>query len=586
MEKTARKYGSISSFMKEPILLLFSTMMILGTSVQVLSSDFESRRASFLAANGNGYEDHVAIWAWLENNDQSKADQIHEIIVRWSTEEWSWGWDLTHVQLTRVFLQYGDRISQEDYDQLYRIFGWSLSNKWGFHTGSINNRFFSYTTRYLHSERRGGINVQYGEQGEPRLPTFTWDGVTYVPGSVYNSEQIARAWFYWKFNELLVHGDEELDSEYTKAIIMSLYNLYDFCLDPELKNATKMMLDFLLVDSIMDVGGCGLHGGNIGRTYSGSVLTGHPQIYHWIYWGVGPNPGSNRRGQFFDAYVSTYRLPELIEDIGILDDEPDNYWHINLENNYAGYCPKNLGSWTYVTKYYNLGGSAWQWMLNVKATGPHEDGIRLWVNDLVDGEACSNGECYLALGSWGFQYKNCMFIKSMDTPILHMTSSIGTFDIDQTDGGWRFFKEDKVAVALRLLYGGSYLEVAIMGVDYPDFWSFKDAIIHNAHRLPNEVGHTTSRGDKITELIDPETKISHALYNGEHVWDFPFKRIETEAYNGTKIVDWSKNDKVLTVQWHNVQAVYDFINWTYSYNQNEDVVSPNPPQGVTVTRKE
>ena len=586
MEKNGGKYGSIFSLLKKSILLLFSTIMLLGNSVPVQGSSFESRRLRFLQANGNGYEDHVAIWAWLENNDQSKADQIHEVVYRWATEEWRWGWDLTCVQLTRVLIQYGDRISQEDHDMLYRMFGWFLPNLWMFHTGSMNNRFFDYTVRFIHSERRDGVNVQYGEQGEPRLPTFTWDGVEYKPGRVYNSEQIARAWFYYIFNELLVHGDEELDSEYTKALIISLYTLYDFAQDQEMKKAAKMMLDFLLIEAIMDVGGCGLHGGNIGRTYSGSVLTGHPQIYHWIYWGVGPNPGSNRQGQFFDAYVSTYRLPELIEDIGILDDEPDNYWHINRENNFAGYCPKNQGSWTYVTKYYNLGGSAYQWMLNVKATGPHEDGIRLWVNDLADGEACSNGECYLALGAFGFQYKNCMYIRSGNTPKLHMANNIGTFETEDVDGSWRFFKEDKVAVAIKLQSGGSYLEVAIMGVDYADFGDFKSACIHNANRLPYESGHTTSRGDKITEVYDPEKRINHALFNGEYVWDFPFKRIETEAYNGTKIVDWDKANHVMTVQWHDVEAVYDFKNWTYSYNQYEDVVSPNPPQGVTVSRKE
>jgi len=561
--------------------ILFIVCIIVMQSA--LGQDFEDRKNAFLWLNGEGYEDHVAIWAWLENNDQSKADQIHEVLQRWVTEEWRWGWDLTCVQLTRVFYQYGDRISEEDHHVINQQLGYFCGNLWMFHTGSINNRFFDYTVRYVNSERRGGVEVQYGEHGEERLPIFTWEGRTYVPGQVYNSLVISRDWFYWRYRELLTHGDEELDAEYTKAIILSLYVLYDFCQDPDLKRATKMMLDFLLLDSIMDVGGAGLHGGNIGRTYANSVYWGHPQVYQWIYWGVGPDPGSSRQGQFFDAYVSTYRLPSVIEDLGITDDEPDNYWHLNKENNFSGYHRKNEGKWTYVTKYYNLGGSSSHWMLNVKATGRFEEGIRLWVNDKEgdDGIKCSNGECYMDLGKYGYQYENAMYIRTTE-PYLHWGKT-GDFEYHEVDGNWHFYREGNVVVALCLEGGASYLEVAIMGVDYSDYYSFRNAILQNAHRLPWESGYMTSRGDKITEVWDPERYLNVTYVNDEELWDFPFKRIEVESYSGTKPVQI--DDLVMTLEWHGRRAVYDFNDWTYSFEHFEDETPPAAPQGVSVTNK-
>jgi hypothetical protein len=49
--------------------------------------------------------------------------------------------------------------------------------------------------------------------------------------------------------------------------------------------------------------------------------------------------------------------------------------------------------------------------------------------------------------------------------------------------------------------------------------------------------------------------------NGQPIWSFPFKRIETIDYHGNKLISWNNN--VMTVSKNNKTIVYDFNNWEY-----------------------
>lgn len=578
--------------------------LILAAGGAAGGSTFEERKAAFLAGEGagsDGCEDSV-MWRWMENGDESAADAIRERIDIWASDthqredgQWRSGWDLTCIYLTRVLLQYGDFIHPDDKARLETQFRDTIASRWFFHGGSTNNRLFDFVTRYLHSQNHTDMTVQYGNEGDPQLEEFEYGGTTYTPGQSYNSLQIARDYLFWKFDELAANGDdmfEELDSEYTKTFVISFNVLYDFAEDEEMKKRAKMMLDLVLLDSIIDVS-VGLHGGQIGRTYGQSVLMGHPQIYWWVYWGIGDDPGCSRKGQFHDAYVSDYRLPELIEDIGILDDEPDDYCHIAVEKNGAGYW---IGSnnWTYVTKYFNLGGSNKQWMLNI---GDSEGGrgIRLWINSIEQMldesggfiECYHGGECYIKMGETGFQYRNALLNRyysnlhiidtaySADQWVYEGDESTGSlFDADEHDGIWRFLREGNVAVAIGAT---SAIEVAILGVDYSDYDAFKSAVLANASILDDTF--TTSKGDLIEVREHPPDSGQRAAFaNDELVWDQPFKRIEAEACDGEKIISWE--DKVMTVQRHCNRIIYDFNTWNYTI---EDYCDPGEEVGEDVT---
>ena len=582
--------------------IVFSLSTTLFSQNESVES-FEARRDAYLARNGVGNE-HCGqtIWAWLENNDQSKAATIHDIIQQWGTSNawgdwgdycmpWRTGADWTCVFLLRILYQYPDRISTEDYDFLTDLFHDTMRDKYFFRVGdpyqalNINNGAMAYTARYLHSQYEKDLTVTFGLADADELDTFTYNGNTYVAGTKVNSFAIARDWLYLFFEKLLTEGDRELQSCYARAFIISLQALYDFAEDPVMKQKAKMMLDFVLLESIIEVSGT-LQGGLPGRTYGHLILDGQPKIYQYIYWGIGEVDPSSIMGQYYDAYVSTYRLPELIYDIGILDDESDSYYHMTRMNNRTDFLPAKEGKWNYVTKRYNLGGANRGWMMNVKSDDYDGEGIRFWINgdDSIGetgwGETVTE-ENYIDLGKLGFQYKNAMLIR-LDYSYIHFALTGNTFNSDETVSGWRFLKENKVVVAIRLKQYIGGLEVCTIGVDYASYDEFKSAVINNAY-LGTKGDFHTSRGDVITLQIGSSPDYLYYTYvNGELYTDFPFPRIECIDNSGNKIIQW--NNRVMTVKKHGTTAVYDFINWTYV--TGSDVEPPDAPQGVTVTPKE
>jgi hypothetical protein len=545
------------------------------------------KKQEYLACNGAGNEQcGQNIWAWFENNlHEANASEIHNIITSWSTTGddipycWRWrkGSDITAVMLLRVLFQYGNKISNSDSIMLEELFDSSIRSKYFFHNGTLNNRLLDFTSRYLYSQKKKWISVEYGGN-----ETFVWDGVRYVPGNIYNSYELARDWLYWTFKRLVLYGDDELDSHYTPSLAFCLYALYDFTEDMEMKKRSKMVMDLILIDSILDES-ARLHGGWLGRTYGYNIIAGQPHIYSWLYWDQGPyHNGSNLQG-FFDAFVSTYRIPALIEDIGVLADETDDYWHINYENNRAGFLPTTSGKWTYVTKYYNLGGSPKGWMLNV-----HSDkdpkyyqhlatpavGIRMWIDDqptLPDPEPWVD---LIDIGKGDLiQFRNAMYL-DLDNPYLHFMSLGNVFDIDETITDWRFLKEGKVSVAVRLDSNFSALEVALIGSDYPSYDDFKQSILNNARLYTTGLGsYKTSKGDSLWRKYDQQSGSNIAYVNQEELKRLPFPRNETIDNQGNKLVSW--NSSQLTLDKNGIQIIYDFYDWTYiDYGST---IPPDPP---------
>jgi len=572
------------------IIFVLLGVIINNNYAQTKNSILKLNSDEYLRDNGDGYlHGGQSIWAWLENNDTTKAQQIHDIIQFWGTVGepgepylWRWriNWDLTCVLLYRVLFQYGNIISESD-----SIF---LENKFldfikgpNFNKYNFNNRIYDYTLRYLYSQHHKNINVYYPSG----LPNFGWEGRYYVPGNYYNSYKISRDWLFWRFYQLAFKGNYELDGYYTMAMIVCLYTIYDFSINEEIKKRAKMILDLLLLDSTLDFS-AGLHGGWLGRNYPYSVMAGQPNIYQWIYWRKGPDPGGSVLGSLYDAYVSTYQPPGIIEDIGILKEEPDNYWHINIESNHAGGINDNQCKWTYVTKFYNMGGTDYSlnrgWQLNIASNNeainyPHHlipvKSIKIWINDNEELPEYEDQGLGLVLGSGGYQYKNYLLVK-INNPFLHFGGIGNVFDIDETISDWRFLKEERVAVALQMTSSVSAIEVCTIGVDYNSYEDFKNAILNNAQIIPGyNAKFINSHGD--TLMNDGY----QTIFNGEKIQYFSDKRIYTETNSGENIVSW--NNGVMTVQKHGRKIEYNFNKWTYEHIGSS---KPLPPIPISINK--
>lgn len=586
MKKTVIKINVLEIIILSLLFLFFFDI----NHAQIKQSILDLNRDDYLKINGEGYiHGAQSIWAWFENDDTTKSEQIHDIIQFWGSIGeasepyiWRWrvNWDLTCVLLARILYQYGDQISKSDSLFLERKFT-DFIKKSSFHKYNFNNRIYDYTLRYLHSQYHKNISVYYPSG----LPNFSWDGRYYKSGNYYNSYKISRDWLFWRFSQLAFRGNYELDSYYTMAMVVCLYTIYDLSMNKEMKKRAKMVLDLILLDSTMDFS-AGLHGGWLGRNYSYGVLAGQPNIYQWIYWKKGVNPEGSVLGSLYDAYVSNYRLPGVIEDIGVLKDEPDNYWHLHIESNESGGLDKDNCKWTYVTKFYNIGGSenvlSRAWQLNIasndeKINYPHVllpvKSIKVWIDDKDSIPEYQDSDHELPLGLWGYQYKNFLMAKVYG-PYLHFGGLGNVFDVDETISDWRFLKEGNVAVAIKMTNSVSAIEVCTIGVDYDSFEDFKNAILANAQLIPSySAQFINSHDDTLMNVIN------NTYFNGKKIKYSPQKRIYTTTNIGDKIILW--NDGIMTVQRHGRKSIYNFNNWTY---KETGMLTPQPPTPISIEK--
>jgi len=345
-----------------------------------------------------------------------------------------------------------------------------------------------------------------------------------------------------------------------------------------------------MLDSILDFT-ANQWGGALGRKYEEVFrYSGWDRFYWDIFWDmITPTHEPSR-----SIFISSYWLPEVIYNIGDLKDEPDNYYHINKENNIGIYTVPGTGKWNWVTKFYSLGcGRANEWQLCIKSEDtPGSYGrefatpFRLWINGKQPGEDAA--EWTFTSGEYGYQYKNA--ILSFGT-VLHISTGTHSFDIDQQISGWRFLKEGRTMVALKINSNVSGVEVAIEGVDYGSFDEFKQAVIANASLIFDQF--ITSRGD----VIETRKKWYGSVYYAyevvkkqgssvyEPVWDFPFPRIAAVDYRGKDIVKWVGNNMI--VEKNGKRLTYNFDNWTVDESYfTDDTIAPSPPNNVSVESTE
>ena len=614
-----------------PIVLIFITSAISNLGAQTPIASFEDRKRDWLNRNGmtlnnnhrtDPHYGRFYLFAWAEKNlyitePMPGMGTFHDQLMGLFEKRSNAG-SYGGINISRIFYQYENLLKDKSYPH---------PNDWQYIKNALSEDARSdchIDTRawYLSTQSERTVSLflytlEYDVDATTVWPagtytdlTFTssYSGKRYVPGNRYNSYELSRDWLFEAMNTWTKIGSSELDGNYSGLTIHSMLMLHDFADRPlsrlggrahpdgiEMKKRAKMTLDLLLLDQMMDFS-ANHRGGVFGRSYRYNVVNDAWKSFYHAYFGIDKG-GTDCDG---DAYVSSYRVPHIIEDMANLNDETNAYWHIHTENNRVN-TDDRYGKWTFITKHFNLGadgpdGNSWQLSIYSEDGWGSRAGqpFRLWIdskpssadpNESIDPQTTTgNGRL--------FQFRNAAFLNLWGGGHVHVCLNGNSFDIGHEQlkkaseyaqdfsigSGWNFFKENKVALALRLDSGKlGGLEVVIIdpNVDadhcYPSFQAFQEAVHKNCVVTDNSF--KTSRGYVI------EGNSSGGKVNGQPIWTFPFKRMETVDYRGNKMISWQNN--IMIVSKNNVEHVYDFNNWKfYDSGFPGDITPPAVPTNV------
>lgn len=567
-----------------------------GLFAQFDGPTIDARQRAYIEDDGRYWLDRYGsdkgcyrqcIFAWLENNNHQNDDKIvEEIDLLMSPgdtdDRWENGWIVqshpAKVVLLRVLLGYTDVLNGIDPQLAIKIrdFYSEGVKKQDFFHANPNGQVRGNVAMYLFAENyEPDIEVTYPNNWDANdiYPVFSYNGTTYSNGNKYRALDLCGDWLQWTFDDWTSQyckNQEFASVNYTRMFVDALALLYDFTQDQQMKRKAKMMLDFLLLDAVLNYS-ANHWGGPHKRMYIHSYWDGYDSFYWQFFWGLRRPAGDNRT--LADVFVTNYRPSPVIEDIGVLSDENDDYYHITRFSNLA-FNTREHGSYCYVTKYYNLG-TGFNWQLNIYS----DDGsgtlqgkpFMLWINekpysDPNDPFSRPPGTSeYYDGGDGGYQHRNAMLVVPNGRPYLHISIGSNSFDEKSTEDGWQFYREGKVAIAIQMSSTCAGLEVATIGVDYNSYQEFKSAIKNNARLEVNKF--STSNGIVITpDYVDGT---------------YPFDRLEATDNRNNQIVQW--NNRVMTVRKHGKTVVYDFNNWRYYEDPTSwDLTPPDPPQGVNV----
>jgi hypothetical protein len=604
--------------------------MLLVITHNLIAQDtpFERKREQLIqdVLSGGGPRNWAQrVWVWLDKMQSGEidgdtyyvedyegvskpvAEVVHDIIQTWGNPwlgegyapigAWRWAESTPSCALIWMIYKYADVISADDLHFLEVLYH-NFIHDGGFATGSINSQLHEMVGRYLWGQSHSHGQVQYSDNPpiNDNIYEFSYGGRTYTPGEVYDAFELPRDWLNERMEVLVLYGNDELESpNYTWAQVHSFITLYEFAVDPVMKRKAKMVVDFILLESVLDFVG-NQWGGVLGRSYEGVYKLGMSRFYWDCFWDAIPPDFEPS----YNILFSSYRLPDIIYDIGDLSDEPDNYYHINKEYNRNLVYARDSGKWNWVTKFFSLGGridTGWQLCISSDDPNyvyPNRPGVpfRVWINTKNTGEDVTHAtsyEDYLTTGEYGYQYKTSMFARG---PYFHQALSSCEWDDYDEIGNVRLFKEGRTMMAA-IVDEGSWaggLEVAIEGVDYASFDAFKAAAASN---YVGTYGFRNSRGDVVSFALGEvgTYQVPIVKHQGEsdweRIWDFPFPRLETTDHQGRYIVRWDNSTLSMTLSKHGRQAVYNFQNWTITTGDApSDTTPPGQVTGVSVSRRQ
>lgn len=369
-------------------------------------------------------------------------------------------------------------------------YGGAVSNEWTFVNVYIVRAYFQFkdsgklssqainNMRNVLANRAGTIpsGWSYGENHNAMAHSAAYFGNVVTGGD--RTQNIA--WLSGMLDGILKYGYRELNSPtYMGAEFRVLWNLYDFAVDPILKNKAKAVLDMLLAEmAVIHVQG--MRGGPFYRYYGTKIVDQTDDAHYGIahcYFDTPCEPNFYRLFPWF----STYRVPSIIKKIAkaskppfvfkskryILSTAVSTYYYVT-EHNVLATVQGDFPDARLESTNTGQRGHVWDLIFD---TSPYKvifSGAAVGINMYAESDAVQSAN---------------VLITSQNTQINY----IGVNGV--SEGGWIFVQEGKTYVAVRPLSSRILIEVRDADDYGKSFNEFKEEIKSN---------YLAQSGDSIT----------------------------------------------------------------------------------------
>lgn len=584
---------------------IFILLLLIGTATAQTITDTE--KASWLARkgclhdkwNGSTCSDNMTssrAMALMLNGEysanQSAIDAYYNSLP--ASTPWFDGARESGMEALQGYYWFGNTLSSSVKTTLFNALSAMPGDDYYWAQAWNNGQINCVTVRYIMAYKtnyNGTCQYGPGDMGLDAPATFTWNGTTYTAGGTYPTKELCRDWLYaWMsrfINGDYLHGEMRSET-YSYHFINCLITLADdrMVSDATMRERAALTADLFLLEHGMASNNHHLSG-PLGRTY----MTSHINGTYWFfpfdaYFGGPYQVHYGNKGGFF---VSQYRMPAVDEDAGRYQDEPAGYAHILKTSMQRAYM--------YITKLFTLGcdpdGGDWVLEINSNNSGPFPVArpgfnFRLWVNDNPDdlNESSCSGECYSDMGKNGHQYLDAIYISGAGL-ILHQALSTNSWDFQEGNtSSWAFKREGNTAIAVTLQDGQGVIEVSRLGIDEPDYATFKAKFGSGPYsgsgaRFIDANTYRTRRGTFITDSSG-----STYFKDGPGAFQKMYSNwprltvTEVTNLNSPVAIITNPTNQNFSVTRHGQTINYDFANWASS-GDTEPPVDTTPPATPT-----
>jgi len=280
------------------------------------------------------------------------------------------------------------------------------------------------------------------------------------------------SYFKFYFREKATKGllTEIASPTYVKYSLNTLYNIYDFAEDAELKELADMFLNLYFADWAIEQFN-GLRGGSKHRCYTGAAALSLNSSVGYFAFGLGlatQHPG------FTSAATTTWRPNVLVAELALAQKERGSYELVSRRpglrrpgttGNEANPGGGQLLRYTYHTPVFNMGLSmvpalsreSW---VSISSQNRHnailfnqESPAKIFTQRPTP----SAGSVYNA--EWGVQHKGVMILQMLPKPFSHSAKGQLVFFSKwlkpMEENGWVFAKADSAYCAVKVVQGNA-----------------------------------------------------------------------------------------------------------------------------------
>jgi hypothetical protein len=440
----------------------------------------------------------------------------------------------TYTYWIRAYFMYKDtdRLEETTKTRMYDLIGEEWRDYWPGPTSSENHPIAQasniYLARQLYGDDLGSIRSWLIEKVFIRRAKYGW----------------------WEFNSPCYEG----------ISMMGIWNLVDFAEDPVIKTLATMTLDWMLAEYAVENLNM-YRGGPFNRGYATMWDDQYDDNFgaHYIFFGNYVVP-TDPVGYCLHPALSDYQIPPVIVDLAIDRAGKGTYVMKAKRPGWYGSWPPVMWDSTqaplgfdniyyYVTPEFVLAcdqnaGSLRDSHVRDSGEGMMRAGDQRW--DLTFG---TSPKAVIHSNSKGrpSQYKNLMVIDTEGEPLIYAPLLGRDFEINETDGSWRYIKEGGTYAAIRTVFGSFYLFEVRLASDYGSFTDFKNDIKGNPLTENGSYTYTSTLGDTIEfkESSQHITKVNGTDYNPSNykLFDSPF--INSDYDSGYVVFNKSEMQLIL-----------------------------------------